>query len=105
MADITNLEAVRFCNERVRIAADKLAQIYFLAKSIVAEWYANDIGSLLPVDGGNVIDGSVTDGRHIITGNDATGLIVRLTELVADYEASNNAKLNTIMAVAVNTGA
>ena len=97
---IDNPEAVRFCNEKVRVAANRLAKAYFFAKEVAAEWYANNMGALLPVDGGDVLDGSATDGRHVITGNDATALIVRLTELVADYEASDNAKLNTVMAVA-----
>jgi hypothetical protein len=98
---ITNPEAIRFCNERVRVAASHLAQVYFLAKAVSAEWTANNMGALIPVDGGDVEDGSASDGRHVITGNDATGVILRLNELIADYEAAGGAKLNTILAVAV----
>lgn len=99
---IDNPEAVRFCNERVRVAANRLSQAYWYAKSVAAEWYANNMGELIPVDGGEVLDGSATDGRHVITGNDATALITRLTELTADYEANGSAKLNTVLAVATN---
>lgn len=99
---IENPEAVKFCNERVRIAANKLSASYWFAKSVAAEWYANNMGALIPVDGGDVNDGAQTDGRHVITGNDATAIITRLTELTADYEANTNAKLNTILAVATN---
>jgi len=102
MADITNPEAVRFCNERVRVAADKLATAYLFAKAVSAEWYANNLGELLPVSADPVIDGSAADGRHPITGNDVSNLITRLSELVADYEANDNAKLNTILGIAVN---
>lgn len=103
MADITNAEAVRFCNERVRIAADKLAQAYYYAKLVQNEWFANNMSSLIPNNADDtVIDGSATDGRHVITGADVTNVITRCQGLVSDYEASSNAKLNTILNVAVN---
>jgi hypothetical protein len=35
------------------------------------------------------------------TGTDANNIINRISELITDYEATNNAKLNTILAVAV----
>ena len=102
--DITNAEAVKFCNERVRCAADKLAQCYYYAKLVQQEWNANNMAALIPNDAGDtVIDGSATDGRHVISGADATNIITRCGELVTDYEASTNAKLNTILGVAVNT--
>lgn len=99
---IDNAEAVKFCNEKVRVAADKLAQAYYFAKQVNDEWYANNMGALIPVDGGDVVDGSATDGRHVITGNGATNVIVRCGELIADMEAGGSAKLNTVLAVAVN---
>jgi hypothetical protein len=99
---IDNPEAVRFCNEKVRVAADRLAQAYYFARQVRDEWYANNMGALLPVDGGEVMDGAHADGRHVITGNDATNLIVRCEDLIADLEANANAKLNTVLGVAVN---
>ena len=102
MAEITNPEAVRFANERLRVAADKLAQAYWFCKEVEREWYANNMGDIFPVADGPVVDGSATDGRHPIGGNEAALLITRCSELVADYEAGGNAKLNTILAIAVN---
>jgi len=102
MADITNPEAVRFCNERVRVVADRLAQAYTLAKQVQAEWFANSMAELLPNDGSLVIDGSATDGRHPITGANVTNIITRCGELITDYEANTNAKLNTVLGVAVH---
>jgi len=102
MADITNAEAVKFCNEKVRVAADKLAQAYHFAQQVTAEWTANNMASVLPNQADDVIDGSATDGRHPITGIDANNIINRLNELIADYEADSSAKLNTILGVAVN---
>jgi hypothetical protein len=102
MADITNAEAVRFCNEKVRVAADRLAQTYYFAKQVQQEWFAANMANLLPNDTSPVIDGSSTDGRHPITGEDVTGIISRCMALTSDFEANDNAKLNAILAVAVN---
>lgn len=102
MADITNPEAVKFTNERIRVAADAFGVAYNTAKALVAEWTANNMGTLLPVSADVVVDGSASDGRHVITGNDCNGIIARANELIADYEASGNAKLYTVLGVAVN---
>lgn len=102
MAEITNPEAVRFCNERIRVAANKLNAAYKFAKEVQAEYYANNLGELFGVGDGPVVDGSATDGRHPIGGNEVLLLITRLGELTADYDAGESAKLNTILAVATN---
>jgi hypothetical protein len=101
--DITNPEAVKFCNEKVRTSADKLGQLYYVAKAVSQEWTANSLGSIITNSADDdVIDGSATDGRHPITGADANNIINRLTEFVTDMEANTNAKLNTVLGVAVN---
>lgn len=99
---ITNPEAVRFCNERVRPAADATAQLYYQLKALKDEWFAASMGDLITVEGGGIDDGSDLDGRHGITGTDVINLITRAIELVNDYEANSNAKLNTIINVAVH---
>lgn len=102
MAVIDNAEAVRFSNEQVRTMANKLAQVYYAAKAVADEWTANNLGEIFPITDGPVVDGSATDGRHPIGGSEVTLLITRCNELVADYQANNNAKLNTILNVATN---
>ena len=99
---IDNPQAVKFSNERIRTMADKLAQAYYAAKALEQEWYANNMGELFPVGEGPVVDGSATDGRHPIMASNVLLLVTRCSELVADMEASNNAKLNTVLSVAVN---
>lgn len=99
---ITNVEAVTFCNQRVRVMADLLARAYYLSKIVANEWNANAMASLIPNTSEVVNDGSAVDGRHEITGADATAIVTRCNELIADMEATSNAKLNTILAVAVN---
>jgi hypothetical protein len=101
---VTNPEAIRFCNDRVRPAADKLAQAYYLAKQVRNEWYATNMGAILPSGGGTVEDGAATDGRHPIVADDAILLINRLEDMITDLEAGSNAKLNTVLKPAVNPG-
>lgn len=102
MADITDPEAKKFSNEWVRTQADKLAQNYYACKRIVNEWNAKSMSSKIPNTSDIIIDDSATDGRHVITGAQATNIITRAQEVVTDYEATNNAKLNTVLVVAVH---
>ena len=102
MADITDPEAVRFANEQIRVAANRLSQAYAFANVVIDNWNATGISSKLTNTADPVIDGSATDGRPPITGADCNNIINRLTELQTDYEASGSAKLNTILAVSVH---
>ena len=104
MAEITNPEAVKFCNEKVRTIADQLAQLYYAAKAVSQEWVANpDLATNIAYDNADlVVDGSTTDGRHPISGVEVNNVITRCNEIITDMEASSSAKLNTILAVAVN---
>ena len=102
MADITNVEAVKFSNERIRVAANKLNAAYQFANAVVAEWFATGGGELFPNTSDGVVDGSATDGRHPITGADVNNIVTRLLELKTDFEADSSAKLNTILQVATN---
>jgi hypothetical protein len=103
MADITNPQAVRFCNERVRLAADKFAQLYNWCIAVRNEWTAQDIASLIPNDASAIIDGAQTDGRPLITGADVHTIKDRVVELIGLLEANTSEKLNEILRVAVNT--
>lgn len=100
----SNPEAVAFANQKLRPLADRLAQAYYLAKQVRDEWYANNMGELIPADAEVIADGSATDGRHPITNSDARLLINRAEDLILDYEGAlgDKAKLNTVLNVAVN---
>ena len=104
MPDINDAPAVRFANEKLRVAANKLAQAHFFGLQVLAEWTAAGGTDLIPNTLDSIDDGSDVDGRPRITGVDANDIINRLSELVADYEASSSAKLNTILQVAPNPG-
>jgi len=46
--EITNPEAVRFCNERVRQLADIATKYYYAAKAFTNEWNATGMGAKIP---------------------------------------------------------
>ena len=77
-------------------------RLIFSAKSIVADWNARGLSSIIPNDSSAVVDGSLTDGRPPITGAKTTNIITRALDLIADLEANNNAKINTVLQVRVN---
>lgn len=102
MADITNPEAVRFCNERARTLADKAAAYFYAAQAFEDEWDATDMGTKIPNTSDVVIDGSATDGRSPITGANVNGLHGHVATMIADLEANDNAKLNILLQIEVN---
>ena len=101
---IDNAQAVRFANEQGRVLADALSTAYWTAKRVMANYYADPaLGDAFTAGSAEVVaDGAETDGRPVITGNDVLGIVTRASELVADMEANGNAKLNTVLALAVN---
>lgn len=101
--EITDPYAVAFSNEKIRQGADRLAQMYYMAKAITQEWTANpQLATAIAYDNpGVIVDGSATDGRNPVTGIEANNIITRLGEFVSDMEANGNAKLNTVLGVAV----
>ena len=102
MANITDPTAVNFCNTKVRPMADILSKHYWMAKSIVSIWNAQSLSSTILNTTDEIIDGARQDGRAVITGAKATAIITRCNEIITDYEATSNAKLNTVAQVAVN---
>ena len=104
MADITNPQAVAFCNERVRLAANKFMDLYWWCKMVSEEWVSQGIAALIPNDASVLMDGSATDGRPICTGADINTLAARVAEFTALLEATTNAKLNQIAKVSTRQG-
>lgn len=99
MPDISDMGAVKFCNEKVRPMADLLELAYFRAKAVVAEWNARNLSAVIPNTIDKLLDGAVTDGRPVVTGAQVTNVITRCMDFIAEYEAASSAKLNTVMAV------
>lgn len=104
MANNTNPVAIAFSDDQLRPLGDKLAQVYFLCKAVTAEWTAKGIGALIPDNADLIADKSVTagDGRSPISGTDVNALASLVVAFTADMEASANAKLNSVLKIAVN---
>ena len=99
---LTNAD-IQFINTVVRPYADWRAKDYLLAKRLITLWNARGGAAAIPNDSVAVPDGSPSDGRPPIKDLDVNNIINRASEAVTDYEATSNAKLNTILVVAVNT--
>jgi len=101
MAAISDPEAVRFVNEKIRPAAFSFLEAYHLLREIQQEWFAANMGSLIPNTSDLVADGADVSGAHQLTGAAVTNVVTRAIEVVADLEANANAKLNTIIVASV----
>jgi hypothetical protein len=101
---ITDPNAIRFANERIRVAADLLAQVDNLAGAIINEWNAQNLGNVFTNDSTVVDDGAETDGRPVITGAKVTNIVTRLTELRGSSGLAMGAPgvRDTVLQVAVN---
>lgn len=80
---ITNVQAVKFCNEHIRPLADTLASAQAQGNSVLAMWDAKGLGALIPNTTDVVMDGSDVDGRTQITGADVNTFIKVLQSLQA----------------------
>lgn len=108
----TNAQAILFSNTKIRPMADLLSTAYFTAKSVVSQWNAQLVSSVIPNDATVISDGAAIDGRAQITDAQATAIITRCSELISWMEqglvaspfgtTTTSATLNTVQAVEVN---
>lgn len=101
---ISNAQAVRFSNEGIRPLAETLINAYYHAKQVVQSYYADpSLGEAYTAGISEIVaDGSEVDGRPVVTGNDALGLITQAANWVSTCEANGNAVLNVLLGCAVN---
>lgn len=80
---LDNAQLVEYCNSELRVISDKLANIDMIVGPIVAQYHARDLGTIITAGGSTnpVLDGSVTDGRTIVTGEDVFNLITLIGDL------------------------
>lgn len=114
---ITNPVAIRFSNEKIRVAADLLAQVDNFAAAVLAEWAALGGVALIPNTVGNILRDSASptddvgtggDGRPVVDGAKVNNIINRLNGLRATASNSGLAMgvagvRDTVLQVAVNT--
>lgn len=102
MPDITNPQAIKFANEKIRPLADAYAQLYYAVKAAGQQYTAGNLSAVFTATNDLIADGSATDGRLPITSNQVRGFITQMGALLTDLEATNNTKLNVLMQIAVN---
>lgn len=116
MAAITNPVALKFSNEKIRVAANLLAQLDTFGEMVINEWNANGGTALIPnttdvlQDGASVngVDATGGDGRPVITGAKVNNIINRLTAYRSATATTGLAMgvagvRDTVLQVAVNT--
>lgn len=104
MANVTNPTAIKFCNERARVAADRMLQFYWFCKALKIYYLANpSLASLIPNDATAIIvDGQAEDGRSQLTGADIQTMVTNINTFIASMEASSNVLLNNYAKISVN---
>jgi len=103
MANITDVNAVKFCNEQVRPSADRIMQFYWWCKGLQVQWASQGLAAKIPNDAtALVVDGSATDGRTPITGADVIAMLTNLQNLVNSMEANSSLILLQFAKVSVN---
>lgn len=94
MADITNPEAVKFCNEKARILADLIEKTRRTAEQfaidIVQEFESNTSGN---ANEDIIVDGAETNGNGVITKGDILGLKFVAEQLVTALTADDREAL------------
>ena len=99
---ITDPQAVRFCNETIRQAADKIVGLHYELIRMKQQWVAEGMGAKQPDDGQVVEDGAPADGRPPLNTTEVNALKDYVLAFTADMEANDNLKLNTALGIAVN---
>lgn len=99
---ISNIQGIAFSNGKIRVLADLFAQTYATALALQNAWNAQGMGSIITNTSDVILDGSAVDGRPIITGAQATEIVVLAENFVTAYQANTNAQLNAVLEVAVN---
>lgn len=102
MADTAH--AVKVANERIRPAADKLGQAYFLYTSLLKLASAEDWPTLFNQFSAKtpLPDGSDTDGRNPITPESIKALIVAMQTFVDFMDANNGELRDLVLKISVN---
>ena len=86
MADITNPEAVLFCNQSLRPMANRVRDLFFLLEAEQAAF--NLVADKFPNNGSIVQDGREAAGISRLTGTDVNNFQNRVNQLFAVLDAA-----------------
>lgn len=86
---LDNPQVTRFCNEGLRVAADKFGDAYYAAKALCESFDATNMAALLGADSqfsNLIVDGSATDGRPQISAGGVALTITNIKSLITQLE-------------------
>jgi hypothetical protein len=88
MAKISHAAVVAFSNQRTRVLADKLTQVYYAAKAYQTDYAAQDIGEATKAaaDVDVLDDGSAKDGRVAVTKKKMDSFMAGVDALIDQFE-------------------
>lgn len=89
---MNNPQVVKFCNEGVRVAADKFAEAYYAAKALTEAYDATGMEALLGDDetfNNWIEDGSAADGRPQISTGGVKLTISNIKTLITQLETTD----------------
>lgn len=88
-----NPEVTKFCNEGVRVVADKLAAAYYAAKTLVASYDATGMAAKLGDDktfSDLIADGSEADGRPRVSAGGVKLTVENIRGLITQLETADS---------------
>jgi hypothetical protein len=98
----TNPQAIAVANGKIRVAADRMGQLYNFYKALQAEGTAEGWLTLFPADAEVVVDGAAADGRAVISNQEVRDFIADVTAFITWIEANGNLIRNRALKIAVN---
>lgn len=90
MPNITDVQVVKWANERARTLADQMTALYAHLVAYQADYAAQGIAAKIVAAGASnpVGDGAETDGRPVITGTMLTNFKAAVDQLKTAYDAA-----------------
>ena len=90
MPNITDVQVVKFSNERARTLADAMTALYAKLVAYQADWSAQSMSAKITAAGAsnNVGDGADMDGRTIITGISLVNFKAAIDALKTAYDTN-----------------
>jgi hypothetical protein len=99
MPDITNPQAIKFANEKMRPTADVILSAIETAREFEADYAANSGDTLFPNTADLLADGSETDGRQRVRADTVRALRTQCQDLLtwaATGTPTREARLRTM---------
>lgn len=88
MADITNPEAVKFSNEKLRPMCERVESLKAEIDVMMIEWFAGLNSTIGSSSDDDLIDGRDTEGVRQLTGDDITGVMSVLSSIQSTLDGA-----------------